>query len=135
MVIIAETNKLYLSHICEHVQLIDKESDQVLFTDDFYGDPSCGFIDVADQYAIIAGKHLTLWTRYNGVNEITKFETQVFHDIEQLRLIDENTIEILVDPWSEHGSVWQLSVSNKSLRKVSDFIEYKDLPYTDNIDW
>lgn len=135
MIILDETYKLCLSHLYEHVQLLDKESDQILFTDDFYGDPTCGLIDGANEYAIVAGKHLTLWTCCYGVSEITKFETKEFCWIQQLRLVNRDTLQILLDPWFEYSAIWQLTISDKVLSKISGFVDYKHLPYTDNINW
>ena len=68
-------------------------------------------------------------------NKLTKFETEQFCWIERLRLINEDTIQILLDPWFQYSAIWELTVSNKSLFKISDFIKYKNLPYTDNIVW
>lgn len=45
MIILDETDKLCLFYLYQDVQLLDKESNQVLFTDSFYGDSSCGLID------------------------------------------------------------------------------------------
>lgn len=135
MIILYETEKLCLSHLYEHVQLFDKESNQILLTDDFYGGPSCGLIDTHNRYAIVGGKHLTLWTCYEEDSEITKFETREFSDIEKLRLVDRDTIKFLVDPWSEYSAIWQLKISNKSLSKISNFVEYKNELYTEDIIW
>lgn len=105
MLILDETNKLCLSHFYEYVQLLNKESNQILFTDDFYGDPTCGLIDIINEWAIITGKSLTLWTYHEELSETTTFDTQEFSDIEQLRLIDKDNISILIGPWSEYSAI------------------------------
>ena len=133
MIILDETDKLCLFYLYEDVQLLDKESNQVLFTDSFYGDPSCGLIDTDNRYSIVGGKHLTLWTCYDGRSEVTKFETREFSNIEKLRSIDKDTIKVLIDPWSEYGAIWQLTISSKLLYKISSFVEYKNELYTDDI--
>lgn len=135
MIVLDETDNLLLSYLYEYVELLDKENNQILLTDDFYGEPTCGLIDIKDEWAIVAGKHLTLWTCNEGLSEITKFETKEFGWIQQLRLIDKDTLHILLDPWSEYAAIWQLTISNKSLSKNSDFVDYKDFPYTDDISW
>lgn len=135
MIILDETDKLCLSYLYEDVKLLDKKSNKILFTDSFYGDPSCGLIDADNRYSIVGGKHLTLWTCYDGHSKVTKFETHEFSNIERLRSIDRDTIEILIDPWSEFGAIWQLNISNKSLSKISSFVEYKNKAYTDDISW
>lgn len=76
--ILEETDKLYLYDSYEDAYLIDKESSDILFTDSFYVGPSCALIDPNNQYAIVAGKHLTLWDCYEGNNKLTKFETEQF---------------------------------------------------------
>lgn len=135
MIILDETDELCLSYLYKDVQLLDKKSNQILFTDGFYGDPFCGLIDTDNRYSIVGGKHLTLWTCYDGRSEVTKFETREFSNIEKLRSIERDTIEILIDPWSEYGAIWQLIISNKSLSKISNLVEYKNKPYTDDISW
>ena len=133
--ILEETDKLYLYDSYEDAYLIDKESSDILFIDSFYDGLSCALIDPNNKYAIVAGKHLTLWDCYEGNNKLTKFETEQFCWIERLRLINEDTIQILLNPWFQYSAIWELTVSNKSLFKISDFIKYKNLPYTDNIVW
>lgn len=135
MVNLDETDKLCLSHLYEYVELFDKDMNQILLTDDFYGEPTCGLIDVNNEWVVIAGKHLTLWTNNEGLSEITKFETKEFCWIQQLRLIDRDTLQILLDPWSEYASIWQLTIFDKALHKMSDFLPYKNLSYTNDISW
>lgn len=133
--ILVETDKLCLSRNYEYVTLLDKETNNILFVDDFYGDPTCALIDSDNKYVIVAGKHLTLWTCYQGQTEITKFETEEFCWIEKLRLIDRDNVQILLDPWFQYSAIWQLTISDKSLCKVCNFTKYKNLPYTDSIIW
>lgn len=76
MIILDETDELCLSYLYEDVQLLDKKSNQILFIDSFYGGPSCGLLDTDNRYSIIGGKHLTMWTCYDGCSEVTKFETR-----------------------------------------------------------
>lgn len=133
--VLVETDKLCLSHNYECITLFDKEANNILFVDDFYGDPTCALIDSTNKYVVVARKHLTLWTRYQGLTKITEFETKEFCWIERLRLIDRDNVQILLDPWFQYSAIWQLTISDKLLLKICDFTKYRNLSYTDNIIW
>ncbi|MED6317562.1 MAG: hypothetical protein VYA60_10065 [Pseudomonadota bacterium] len=58
----------------------------------------------------------------------------LYDSYEDAYLIDKESSDILFTD-SFYGAIWELTVSNKSLFKISDFIKYKNLLYTDNIVW
>ena len=127
---IFETDQLKIQHESERVYLIEKRSGRKLLSDYFYGDPLCGLISPNNDWAIIAGEHLTIWKTDNQIeqNETLKW----IHDI---RLKSENSIEILTDPWSQESAIWKLDIDTLQLSKIRDFRDYFDCEYTDNIDW
>ena len=56
-------------------------------------------------------------------------------DIHSIRVKDDDTIEVLIDPWSTKASVWEVNVNTLYKTKIRDFFEYKDQPYTEKINW
>ena len=62
MNIFYETDKLKLENEFDANFLTDKSTGATLLEDDFHGEPKCGLIDKQDNWAIVAGDHLTIWT-------------------------------------------------------------------------
>ena len=128
---ICESEELRLEHEWESTYLVRKSDNQVLMEDDFLGDPGCGLIDEKNNWAIVAGTHLTLWTP----NGETKYQTAKFKHIHSIRLKDKDTVAILTDPWAEYSAIWELSLKTKELKKVKDFNKYQGKVYTENVKW
>lgn len=129
--LIDETSELRLEHEFESVYLVRKADNQILNSDDFNGDPECGLIDKENNWAIVAGSHLTLWTQTTE----RKFQTKQFKDIHSIRLLNGETIEILTDPWAETSAVWKLNLITFELTKVADFEKYQGKEYSENVEW
>ncbi|MTI23044.1 hypothetical protein E1176_18585 [Fulvivirga sp. RKSG066] len=131
MNVLYETEQLKIEHEYESTYLTDKNSGDILLDDDFYGDPKCGLIDPQNKWAIIGGEHLVLWT---------PLTTKVIEDedlrwIHELRLKNENTVEILIDPWSSKSSIWEVNTSTFEYAKLRDFTNYQGKEYTEEIYW
>lgn len=131
MRILDETEKFFIGHIFEDAYLIEKRNGKEIVHDDFYGDPQCGLISKNNDWAIIAGEHLTIWAR----GKMTKIEDDDMKWICALRTQDQKTVEILVDPWSEKSAVWTLDVATLKFNKLKDFDDYKEKEHTDEIIW
>lgn len=131
MIIICETDKLLLKHFFEEAVLIEKSTKRVLIEDDFYGDPTCGLIDVNNNWAIVAGDHLTIWTR--KMVRISQHED--LRRIHALRVKDLDKVEILTDPYASNAAIWEINTKTCQVYKVKDFNNYKDKEYTENIIW
>jgi hypothetical protein len=126
-----ETNELILEHEYELVHLKEKATGKVLLEDDFYGDPECGLIDKENRWAIVTGEHLTIWTP----EDFRIIKNEDIKWVHSLRAKNSDLVEILVDPWSDISSIWEIDVSTFEVRKVRDFDDYKDKDYTENIIW
>lgn len=131
MNILCETEKLKLEFEQESVFLKNKLNDKILFEDHFYGNPSCGIIDSDNNWAIIAGIHLSFW-KPTGIK---KYQNEFFEHIHSLRIKDKKIVKILTDPWSINSSIWELNVENAELIKIKDFTEYKNKKYTEFVNW
>ena len=129
--VLAETDLFKIEHDYEHSYLFNKKMNQIVFEDYFYGEPSWGLIDKKNEWAIIAGEQLVLWT----ADKIKTFTEDDFHDIHSVRLKGENSLEILIDPWSDVSAIWELNIDQFSLKKMRPFNDYCNLRYSENILW
>lgn len=136
MNVLFETDSLIIKHEFENAYLIEKSSGKELLFDDFYGDPKCGLISKNNDWAIIAGEHLTIWRANKRKNkQIERIEHDELKWIHDIRLKSENIIEILTDPWSENSSIWEMEIDSLRFSKLRDFKDYLETEYTENIDW
>jgi hypothetical protein len=126
-----ETDKLIIEHEFEDAYLYDKISGIKLVHDDFYGDPECGLISINNDWAIIAGEHLTLWI--NG--KINKIENDDLKWIHSIRVKGDYTVEILIDPWSDKSAIWELDLKTLKYIKLRDFSDYREKEPSDKIVW
>lgn len=131
MNILCETDELILENKYEATRLKVKSTGKVLLEEDFYGDPCCGLIDAKNRWAIVAGDHLTIWTS----KQIQRIENENIQGVHALRLKDAETVEILIDPWSEISAIWELNIPTVEIRKVKDFDAYKEKEYSDEVIW
>lgn len=129
--LVCETTELRLEHEFETAYLVHKTTNKILLNDDFYGDPTCGLIDSENNWAIVAGSHMTVWKPKSE----QRFHTDTFRDIHAMRLSTDNKIKILTDPWAQFSGVWELNILNNTLIKISDFNKYQGKEYCEVIEW
>src|SRR5690606_36143473 len=136
MNVLFETDRLIIEHEFENAYLIEKSSGKELLFDDFYGDPTCGLISKKNDWAIIAGEHLTIWRADKRSNkQVERIENEELKWIYEVRLESENIVEILTDPWSEKSAIWELDIETLEFTKLREFREYQDLEHTDTVKW
>lgn len=131
MAILYETDKLILSNEYESACLKIKSTGEILLEEVFYGDPKCGLIDDQNNWAIIAGEHLTIWT-----SKLSKtINDENIKWVHSLRLKNAQAVEVLIDPWCENASIWEINLITLEIKKISDFDDYKNSEYVDKIIW
>lgn len=131
MRVLYETDLLILEHDYEETRLRKKIAGTILLKDNFYGDPYCGLIDVNNKWAIVAGEHLTIWTPEKSkinVHDSLKW-------VNGLREKNSDTVEILIDPWSVDSSVWEINIHTFEIKRIRDFLDYRDKEYTGTVIW
>jgi hypothetical protein len=131
MQILDETDKYFIGHIFEDAYLIEKRNGEEIVHDDFYGDPSCGLISKNNDWVVIAGEHLTIWTK----GKTTKIDNEDLRWVYALRTNDQETVEILIDPWTDKSAIWTLNIATLQIKKVKDFDDYREKEHTDEIVW
>jgi hypothetical protein len=126
-----ETDSYVLFKEHEDVFLFDKDLNIEVWRTQFYGEAICGIVGLKNEWAVIGGEHLIVWS--NGkLKTIDDFELKWIHD---LRQIDDNEVEILIDPWSQNSSIWKFNVHTFCKSKIKDFKDYKDKPYSNEVKW
>jgi hypothetical protein len=114
MNILYQTDKLRLENEYEATFLIKTLTGETLMEDNFYGDPKCGLIDKDGNWAIVAGEHLTIWTEART----QRIESEELKWIHSLRSKDSETVEILIDPWSEDSAIWEINTRTFEFKKL-----------------
>lgn len=130
--ILDETLDLLLGYCAEAAKLIRKRDGEYLLEDEFNGDPTCGCISPTSEWALVAGEHITVWRKAQGVTHLIAEELRSVHE---LRLMDAMNVQLLIDPWSAYAAIWQLNLLDLSLQKVRDFLDYREREYKEHIDW
>ena len=132
-----DENLLFLlGHVFEQAFLIDKITSQEIGIFTFDSDPTCGLIGTNNDWCVIGGDILIVKTFFDNT-----LRTLPLHSINALKKIDDYKVQILIDPWSEKASIWQLEIDINNpakpinLFKIKDLPDYKDKPYSENILW
>ncbi len=132
--VLAETDALLLGHFHEDAVLLRKSTGSCLLHDSFYGDPTCGVISPANDWAAVAGEHVTVWRRGRGMTRIS--EPAALRWVHAMR-VDEATqqLHLLTDPWREHPAIWELNLLTLAARKLRDFLDYQEREYVEDGQW
>ena len=114
----------------EDVFLFDKDLNKEIWRTSIYGNATCGVLGL-NKWAVIGGEHLIIW-KNNKFQKIKDPELMWAHEMRQ---VENDIIEILIDPWSERSAIWSLNVKTLVKEKIKDFEEYKNKPYQEKIEW
>jgi hypothetical protein len=129
--IIEETTKYVLGYLWEHAYLYNKMTNEEIFLCEFYGICDAGVINDEEDWCVVGGDIIAIWS--NGkISIIDKYELKWVNDI---RIKNRNTVEILIDPWSNDSAIWELNVEDNTFRKIRNFDKYKERPYTVDVEW
>ena len=129
--ILSETQKYILGHIFEKVYLVDIIANNSYELGSMYGDPSCGLIDRDNKWCIVGGATLIIWT----MKEVTELKIDELYWACRIRQINQTNVHILIDPWADNSSIWELNILDKTYFKIRDFKDYQDKIFTEEIEW
>lgn len=124
-----KTSKLEVKHLYEDVYLTGSGKD--IFLGRMYGDPICAVIDSDNRWCVVGGERLIVWVD----NKVIKINDEGLANVHSIRQVDENSVELLIDPWSVNPAVWSFNVVTGAKQRQRDFNHYKDKPYTEAIEW
>ncbi|MBO6517248.1 MAG: hypothetical protein JJ975_11920 [Bacteroidia bacterium] len=132
-----ENTVMIVGHVFENSYCINKLTKEEFAVFQFENDPTCGVVGRNNDWCLIGGEVLMLKTwKDNTLRSISQIK-EVF----DLKSVDDYNVQILTDPWSEKAAIWELKIdlnrlSNPvSVKKLRDFTEFRNKPYTKNINW
>ena len=132
-----ENTVMLVGHVSETAYCYNKLTKEEFAIFQFDNDPTCAIVGKNNDWCLIGGDVLVLRTWVDNTLRIIGD----LKNIHGVKAIDAYTTQILTDPWAEHSAIWQLEINlNKltrptSLSKVTDFKEYFDKPYAEQIAW
>jgi len=127
-----ETNEFVVGHVFEYAYLINKKNYKEIYMGGFCaGDPSCGLIGENNNWCVVGGEILNVWSNDKGLLSIEDEDLNWVVDIRQKSY---NEVELLIDPWSDKGSVWTLNIKTLERHKIRDYLMMNE-EYTDKFEW
>jgi hypothetical protein len=135
--ILYENFIMSVGHVYETSYCYSKLTKEEFAIFQFDNDPTCGVVGNNNDWCLIGGDVLVLRTWVDNTLRLVGDLKQIF----DIKIIDDYTVQILTDPWTNYSEVWQLTIDlNKltrplTLTKIKDFKNYVDKPYTENVDW
>lgn len=135
--ILYENFVMSVGHVYETSYCCNKLTKEEFAIFQFDNDPTCGVVGNNNDWCLIGGDVLVLRTWVDNTLRLVGDLKQIF----DIKIIDDYTVQILTDPWTNNSEVWQLTIDlNKltrplTLTKIKDFKNYVDKPYTENVDW
>lgn len=127
--VLHESKNLLLQSEFEETFLTDKNNGNEVFRFSVYGDATCGLIAASEDWAIICGNTLWIWTK----DELTEIKELCW--IYDIRQISEYEVEILTDPWRQDSAIWKYDITKANFFKVLDFTDYLETAYTESVIW
>lgn len=133
--VLAQSDHLALVHEWERVEV---EVERAGWKSSFplvehCGDPTAGLIGDDESWVCVVGEGIVLHEMTGGTSEYWRGSDPRF--VHSARLQDDGIIRVLVDPWSEHASVWVIDPRTKELRKLHDGPSLSEEPYRDEVDF
>ena len=132
-----ENAVMLIGHFFEIAYCYNKLTGEETEIFEFYNDPTCTLVGKNNDWCLVGGDLLVLkiWID-NSLRKLDQLK-----DVFDLKSVDEYTVLILNDPWSEESAIWQLSIDLTKLTqptalfKVRDFNDYIEKPYSDKVIW
>lgn len=128
--VLAKSNDYVLEHEYETVFAYCRANGARKIVGDHHGDPSCGVIAPDGSWFAVGGEGVSVFTRFG--EEKTFLRNPLFH-VAAMKLEGDDSIRVLVDPWSDHASVWWLAPSTGDLTKLRDGPDLRDEPFQENV--
>ncbi|UFH58125.1 hypothetical protein [Sulfurovum mangrovi] len=117
-----ESSNYILAHEFEDVILKDKNNGKIYSLGSHYGDPVLGLIAPDESWFITAGEGLLYFDFKRGLHEFFRkdlsSEGSLF--VHSACIESNESVRILIDPWSEYASTWILSIPALKIQKIKN---------------
>ena len=129
--ILHETNELVVGHVFEYAYLFNKKNHKEVYMGGFYGDPTCGLIGENNDWCVVCGDTLNIWDSKRGLLSLDDVNIKWGLKIRQQ---SRNVVELLIDPWSDKGSIWSINIKTLEKYKIRDYKMINEV-YSEDLDW
>lgn len=131
-IILASSPNLSVEKEWERTTLIDLLNHEIIFSDEHFGEVKKAIISVKEDWCVLGGEGIVVWKKNHGVFYLMRSPTMFIHD---LKKNDDDSIKILVDPWSDQAAVWLLDITTLILTKIKDGPSLVGQPYVELINF
>lgn len=128
--VLAESNDYVLEHEYETVFACRRANGECKIVGHHHSDPTCGVIAPDGSWFAAGGEGLSVFTHSGGIE--TFLRNPLFY-VAAMKLDGNDTIRVLVDPWSDNASVWRLAPSTGKLTKLRDGPDLRNEPFQENV--
>jgi hypothetical protein len=137
--VLAESHNFVLGHSYESVVVIRRADSSQLVAGEHYGDPKVGLISPNEEWFVTGGEGLLCYSVNAGLQSFFRqgcpplpAGTQVqYWPVHSARFESESVVRVLIDPWSEHASVWELNLNSGFTSKLGEGPHLHGQPYRD----
>jgi hypothetical protein len=136
---LSESNNYILGNEYEEVILKDKRNKKTHYLGSHYGDPELGLIAPDESWFITAGEGLLYFDFERGLHQFLRkgFDDHLGKDsyafVHSARIESNESVRVLVDPWSEYASTWLLSIPLLKIEKIKDGPSMVDKPWQEKV--
>ena len=135
--ILATSESFVLGHLCESVEVINMNDNSIVDAGDHYGEPMVGLITPDERWFITGGEGLQCYSaetgliRYfhRGCPPLAADCPEWFWFVHGARLESPHVVRILINPWCEFASVWQLDLDTGLLTRLREGPFLAGTPY------
>lgn len=121
---LAESPKFVLAHEYETAFAINRHTGERHPIGEHYGDPTCALISPDEDWFLVGGEGLTFLDLNRGRRDFLRRSEEAItahvYFVSAMRIDGPRSVRILVDPWSEEASTWQLDLEALAILKVAD---------------
>lgn len=125
MRVLADSPHFLLGHEWENVILVDKLTGNGKSIGSHYGDPKIGLISPDEAWFVTGGEGVLCHRLAQGSFSFLRDGPDNTYFVHSMRFEGPLVLRVLIDPWSNKASVWQIDLATTTIRKLHDgpFIE------------
>jgi hypothetical protein len=137
--VLAESRQFVLGNSYESVVVVRKADSSQFAAGEHYGDPKVGLISPSEEWFVTGGEGLLCYSVSAGLQSFFRqgcppvpAGTKVrYWPVHSARFESESVVRVLIDPWSEYASVWELDLKSSSISKLREGPRLHGQPYQD----
>ena len=104
--VLFENSIMIAGHVFEDAYCYNKLTKEELPIYVFYGNPDCAIVGNNNDWCLFGGNVLVLRTWADNTIRIIDELKEIY----AFKAINEYTVHVLIDPWSDKSAIWQLEI-------------------------